>query len=173
MILARYVDRPPGALRFDYGAHGKPALPGSPVRFNLSHAGGIALCAVALDRDVGVDVEQVRALPDLARIARRFFSPSEADALAGLPRAEREAAFFTCWTRKEAYIKALGRGMAVPLDGFAVSFDPGAPARLVWTTLDDRGPACWSLRDLDAGPGYAAAVMVEGPAALRCWQLPD
>jgi 4'-phosphopantetheinyl transferase len=142
------------------------------VRFNLSHAGRIALCAIALDRDVGVDLERARPLPDLARIARRFFSPSEADRLLRLPQVQREAAFFTCWTRKEAYVKALGRGMAVPLDGFAVSFDPGAPARLVWTTVDARGPACWSLRDLSAGPGYAAAVMVEGPAALRCWQWP-
>jgi 4'-phosphopantetheinyl transferase len=173
VLLGRYLNEAPAALRFDYGARGKPMLAGSPVRFNLSHAGGIVLYAIALGRDVGVDVERVRSLPDLARIARRFFSAWEADTLLRLPGGEREPAFFRCWTRKEAYVKALGRGLAVPLDAFDVSFTQGDAARLLRTTVDERGPERWSLSDLDPGPGYAAAVIVEGSAAPRCWRLTD
>ncbi len=173
VLLGRYLHEAPAVLRFDYGERGKPTLAGSTVQFNLSHAGGIVLYAIALGRDVGVDVERLRSLPDLARIARRFFSAWEADTLLQLPAAERERAFFTCWTRKEAYVKALGGGLAVPLDAFDVAFAPDEPPRLLRSTVDARGPACWSLVDLVPEPGFAAAVMVEGHAAVRCWRWTD
>ena len=166
-ILAPYTGVPAAALRFRYGPRGKPALdgpsrPGS-VRFNLSNSHELALVAVARGRELGVDVEWTgRTLSDAEHIAERFFSPAERAALRALPAALRLDGFYACWTRKEAFIKALGDGLALPLDAFDVSLAPGAPAAL----LAGRGPAAdvarWELHALDAGPDYAAALVVEG-----------
>jgi 4'-phosphopantetheinyl transferase len=178
-ILARYLDRDPRALRFVASALGKPSLvPESggegrapDLRFNLSHSGEIALCAVALGREVGVDVEQVRADMATDALAERVFSSRELAALRSLEGTARAEAFFRCWTRKEAYVKARGAGLALSLQSFEVSFGPGEPPALLGNVTDPDETQRWTLLELAAGPGYAAALAVEGrELRLRCWQ---
>jgi 4'-phosphopantetheinyl transferase len=173
-ILSRYLDLSPEALRFDYSVHGKPFLPGeldgARLRFNLSHSHGLALCAVASRREVGIDVEYQR--PELAdeSIAERFFSAREITTLRLLPSSLQRAAFFACWTRKEAYMKAVGRGLTIPLDRVEVTLAPGETVALLSTEGGPADAGRWSLRELEPGAGYAAAVVVEGHDwQLRCW----
>src|SRR5262249_7235080 len=116
ILLGHCLNAPPESIVFAYGAKGKPSLAApSRVRFNTSHSGDLALFAATLDCELGVDIEHARAMPDLEEIATRFFSAEEKSDLLALPPDQREAAFFRCWTRKEAYIKAIGDGLAVPL----------------------------------------------------------
>ena len=170
LILARYLGgADPAALCFSTGAFGKPALAGAP-QFNLSHSDALALCAVARTR-VGVDVERIR--PDFATddIASSHFSRHENAALRAVPPAQRSAAFFACWARKEAYIKARGEGLSLALDTFDVSLSPGETAAIVGTRPDPAEARRWSLSSLDVGRSYAAAVVLEGElACLGCWQ---
>ena len=178
-VLADCLGLRPAAVRFSYSSAGKPALdpalaPGSraTLAFNLSHSHELALIAVTHGRELGVDIEYHRELPDLMDIARRFFSPREAARLLALAPAEQPDAFFRCWTRKEAYLKARGDGIVGGLDRFDVSFEAGAiPAIL--STLDDPSEAArWSLLDLVPAPHYAGAVAVTGPRpelALSNW----
>lgn len=171
-ILSRYLAQPPTALRFSYSAHGKPALADqpAPLAFNLSHSGELALLAVSLGPTIGVDVEQVRSMPDAEQIAERFFSARENAVFQTIPAAQRDDAFFNCWTRKEAYIKALGEGLSHPLDSFDVSLRPGEPAAL----LAIRGAATtadWSLHAFSPAPTYLAAVVMPGRVTqLAFWQ---
>lgn len=165
MILGSYLDSDPSLLSFHYGPRGKPSLAGSPLEFNLTHSAGLALCAVALGRRLGIDVEALRPLPDAAAIAERFFSDAERRALRSVTEAQRTLAFFQCWTRKEAYIKAIGEGLSMPLDRFDVSLLPGEPARLLAVAGDPDAPRRWTLHDLDPGPGLVAAIAVEGPCS--------
>ena len=172
-LLGRYLQLEPKQLQFSYGAWGKPALDGefreSRLRFNMSHSHGVALYAVTEGREIGIDVEHVR--PDFAsdNVARRFFSPFEVDVFSELPEDDRVAAFFRCWTRKEAYIKATGRGLSQPLDGFDVSLGPAALLR-----NEDGAPERWTMIDFEVGPGYAGALVVESPVAkIRYWDADD
>lgn len=147
-ILARYARCEPDVLVFRAGPHGKPALawPVEDIPFNLSHTGGLALLAVAGNGRVGVDAETVRPEIEVADLSRRFFAPTEAAEILALSADVRLAAFFTCWTRKEAFVKALGGGLSVPLDRFHVSVRSEQPARLLW--LEGESPingACWML----------------------------
>jgi 4'-phosphopantetheinyl transferase len=177
-ILGRYLGVPPGNLAFAYSSHGKPALPNGAgvrdLRFNVSHAGGLALVAVALGREVGVDIERVREDFATEEIAGRVFSPAELAAIRVLPAAARCAAFFNCWTRKEAYVKARGEGLSLPLHRFDVSVAPGEPAALLATAENSCEASRWSLRELQPGPGYVASLAVEGHSwRPRCWQWPE
>nr|QEO74501.1 4'-phosphopantetheinyl transferase [uncultured bacterium] len=169
-ILSLYVGLPPGRLRFGYNAFGKPELIGAPgetgVRFNLSHAGGLALYAVAAGWEVGVDIEVVSEGVPCEELSERFFSRRERAALLALPAGDRRRAFFECWARKEAYIKGRSEGLSLPLDSFDVSQASGAPAVLLATRDDRPGAARWSLRELAAGPGYAAAVAPRAAAGV-------
>jgi 4'-phosphopantetheinyl transferase len=176
-ILSRYLGLEPGVFRFSYGPFGRPGL--IPIAglsghraldFNLSHSGGFALFAFAQSRKVGVDLERTGKDVEWEPMAERFFSARERAALRALPPDVRRRAFFTCWTRKEAYVKAQGQGLSLPLDSFDVSVVPGERARLL-ATRDDPGEAArWVLRDLAPGPGYVAALAVEGAGwELRCW----
>jgi len=166
-------------LAFDYSARGKPSLArpfaAEDLRFNLSHADGLALYAIARGREVGVDVERVRPLPDAEHIAARFFSPREQAALRSLPAVERAAGFFACWTRKEAFLKATGDGLARRLDAFDVSVVPGLPARLERVEGDPREAGRWSLAEVRPAPGYVGAVAVAADrTCLPCREwLPD
>ena len=176
VILGRYLNAEPGHLRFCYSPLGKPSLSRGfgreTLRFNLSHSDGLALYAVTLGREVGVDLERLH--PDLAdeQIAQRFFSPHEVAQLNSLPPNLRQEAFFNCWTRKEAYIKARGEGLTLRLDQFDVSLAPGEPAALLDTKDDPQEASRWSLRELVPGPGYVAALAAEGYNwQLRCWEL--
>jgi 4'-phosphopantetheinyl transferase len=175
-ILSLYTGTPPKLLEFSYNAFGKPKLTGAHaetrIRFNLSHAGGLALYALAAGREVGVDIEFVREDVPCEDLAASFFSRREVAALLALPACERRRAFFDCWTRKEAYIKARGKGLSLPLDSFDVSLAPGEPASLLWTREESEA-AGWTLRELTTEGGYRAAVAVEGCGSrLRCWSWP-
>jgi 4'-phosphopantetheinyl transferase len=175
MILGRYLGTEPDRLRFSYTYYGKPALEkefeGESLRFNLSHSHGLALLAVTRDRELGVDIEWIRAGIVDEQIAERFFSEKEVGVLRGLPRDLQDQAFFNCWTRKEAYIKAKGEGLSMPLAIFDVTLVPGEPAALLETRGDPPEAARWSLRELITAPGFAAAIAVEGDDwGLRCWQ---
>jgi 4'-phosphopantetheinyl transferase len=170
-ILARYLRVPPGRVQFNYSPYGKPALAAefaaAHLSFNVSHSHALALFAIARGRALGVDVEYLRAAVAVREIAERFFSANEVAAFCALPAAQQPSAFFDCWTRKEAYIKARGEGLSFPLAEFDVSLRPHEPAALLCVRGDEREAARWSLRALDVAPGYAAALVAEG----RDWQL--
>lgn len=173
-ILGRYLGLAPRELRFAYNPYGKPGLSGehgvNNLRFNLSHAGGVALCAVARGREVGIDVELPRAEFAGMDVAERFFSRAEVEALRARPGDARVVTFFNCWTRKEAYIKARGEGLSHPLDTFTVSLAEDAPAALLSTEKDPAEAGRWTLMELPLGGGYVAALAVEGGvAALSFW----
>lgn len=162
-ILSRYLGQAPLEIRFECNPHGKPYLAGgSAIRFNLSHSHGLALVGVARGREVGVDVEQFRPGVLEHGIAERFFSPREVAALRALPAGEQPAAFFRCWTRKEAYIKAKGRGLAIRLSDFDVSLAPGGAACLLRSLGEPDDEPAWSMWDIDPGPGYAGCAMAQG-----------
>jgi len=163
-VVARYLETQPEALRFVYGAYGKPGLASEHgLRFNLSHSNEVALLAVTLDAELGVDVEHIRADFASEDIARRFFSRAEVETFNALPKEEQVAAFFRCWTRKEAYIKAIGKGLSQALDAFDVTLAPGAAPEL--TRAEDDDVSRWLLRDIHVGEGYAGALVVERPVA--------
>lgn len=160
-LLSKYLDAPPARIAFSYNQQGKPRItPAGCLQFNLSHSGALAACAVAADCDIGVDVEQIRQMPDLFDIARRFFSPEECSDLAVVPIEQRGLAFFNCWTRKEAFIKAVGGGLSIPLDSFRVSLLPGEPACLISNRADDARR--WNIHEFDAGTGYRGALAYDG-----------
>ena len=177
-ILSRYVGIEPGQLRFCYGPQGKPQLVGETggeaLCFNASHSHELVLYAITRGREIGVDLEYMhRDLADV-EIAERFFSPREIAALRALPADVQREAFFTCWTRKEAYLKARGDGLALRLDQFDVSLAPGEPAVLLSTNDDPQEASRWSLQELNPGPGYVATLAVEGRDwQLKCWQWKD
>lgn len=177
-ILGGYLGASADSLRFSYGAHGKPELEApneSDLRFNLSHSHRVALLAVTAGRAVGVDIEGVQRDVGDEQIARRFFSPAEVTVLLSLPEAQRRAAFFRCWTRKEAYLKARGDGIYYGLQHFAVTLAPELPAALISNTLEPAEVPRWSMAAVPVPPGYEAAVAVEGTGwELHCreWRHP-
>jgi 4'-phosphopantetheinyl transferase len=166
-ILRRYLDVDAGTILFEYARHGKPALsekqnPGE-IRFNLSHAEELAVCAITTGRAVGIDVEYIpRSLSDADKIAKRFFSKQESDAFLKLPEAQKREAFFNCWTRKEAFIKAIGEGLTHPLHQFEVAFLPGETPALLDTRPDPREAEKWMLSSFIPAENYIGAVVVEG-----------
>jgi 4'-phosphopantetheinyl transferase len=174
-LLGAYLDRDPRRLRFCQGPQHKPALihdvPGESIRFNVAHSADLALVAVAREREVGVDVERIRADLPIEELAYQVFSPREIATLLSLSGEARVRAFFAGWTRKEAYVKALGTGLARALEAFDVSLAPGEPARLLADRDEPAATARWSLRDLTVGVGYAAALAVAGTDwRLSAWQ---
>jgi 4'-phosphopantetheinyl transferase len=154
-LLGRYVGTRPGQIRFAYNAFGKPELSpefGSRLRFNLSHSADLALIAITTEAGIGVDLEYIRPQPDNVEIARCFFSAAEVDRLNRLPSHLYPQAFFSCWTKKEAYMKARGEGLAIPLTSYSVPLTG------------------WSLYTLQPAPGYIGALVVEGrDRRLRQW----
>ncbi len=165
-LLGRYLGLRPERLRFAVAAHGKPFLeagPGEPtLRFNLSHSDEVVLLGLGTEARFGVDVERIHPRASLEQIARRFFSPREVAALRGLAPELKTRAFFSCWTRKEAYVKALGEGLSHPLKSFSVSLAPDEPAALLESSSGRAGESWW-LEDVSPAPGYAGAVASEGP----------
>ena len=174
-ILSRYLDRDPDQLRFCYNAYGKPSLTeetsAEGICFNLSHSHEMALYALTRGREIGVDIEYFRPDVEAEKLAERFFSPREVAVLRALPEHLRKEGFFNCWTRKEAYIKAEGQGMSIPLSTFDVSLTPGEPAALLRTQNHPQETSRWSLQALNPAPSYAAALAVKGHDwTLKCWQ---
>jgi 4'-phosphopantetheinyl transferase len=171
IVLGGYANSNPATLQLQYAANGKPSLLRSAaqdaVEFNVSHSGEIAMLAFARGRALGVDVEYLRDNFDHEAIARRFFSEQEQSQLTALPRGERHHGFFRCWTRKEAYIKAEGVGLSLPLHQFDVSLKPGDTNALLATRPDGNEATKWSLQEIPAADGYVAALCVRGHG----WQL--
>ena len=164
----------PERVTFRLSAKQKPSL-GPPhaksgILFNVAHSGELALVAFSRKREIGVDVEQVRRDVDIEGIARRFFSPHEQKQLADVPAKGKIDAFFRCWTRKEAYVKAKGEGLWLPLDQFDVCVAAGADNALLATRPDESDAARWTLREVAVDSGYVAALCVAGhDFRLRDW----
>lgn len=162
-LLASYLGRSPGEIVFEYGARGKPSLrapAGSGIEFNVSHTDGLAAFVVTIGRDVGIDVERIHTDFDAQKLAERFFSPAERDFLRGLAAQDFYRMFFRCWTCKEAYIKACGEGLAIPLDQFDVALADGQAAAITSTRPDPAEAEKWILHRLTVKSGYAAALAV-------------
>lgn len=176
-ILGRYLNIAPADICFEYALHGKPQLAAihvlpQPLYFNLAHSEEIALIAVTGIGAVGIDVERIRPAYPSEQVARNFFSPGEIGRLGKLPAHEYDHAFFHCWTRKEAFIKATGQGLLLPLDQFEVSLPHEESATLLRTDWNPDEAANWSLHQLEAGAGYAASLAVRGhDFQLKCWTL--
>jgi len=173
-LLGKYLGIMPTSIEFQYSEHGKPYLDPAPnsasIGFNISHSHGLALLAFAVNRQVGVDVEQIRPDFGTLEIAQRFFSAAEVQALLAQPPEHQAECFFNCWTRKEAYIKAIGEGLSCPLHRFDVTLSMDQPARLLATRVPSQDASQWSMHNLDVGPGHKAAVIAEGDDwTLKCW----
>lgn len=180
-ILRRYIDLRADAISFEYEKHGKPILVerlnSRNISFNVSHSEEMAVFAVTCNHAVGVDIEFVpRSLSNPDKIAKRFFSPAESDALLQLPEKMRREAFFTCWTRKEAFIKAIGEGLTHPLHQFEVAFLPGESPALLHTRPDTAEAEKWTLSAFVPAENYIGAIVVEGQKpnfAYWQWQGKD
>lgn len=168
MILAEYLNVGPQEVLFSSAAGVKPQLDtrfsGAGIQFNLSHSSELALLAVAKGARVGVDIEWIKPEFPTDEVATRFFSAAEVAVLNTLPADERVEAFFSCWTRKEAYVKALGEGLSVPLDSFDVAFGSQSAAALVRVRDNPGELSRWSMYDLNVPKDYKAALVVEGNA---------
>ena len=172
-LLGTYLGIEPGSLEFTYGPHGKPALAASApsLHFNVAHSEDLVLIAVTPNGIVGVDVEQIRSLPDFQELVARFFSPHESSRFRSLPPEQKAAAFFNLWTRKEAWLKATGEGITDLLNQVEVSFLPSEPAGLVQLPQAYRNTMPWSLYELAPKPGFTGALAIAGDAsAIRCWR---
>ncbi len=175
-ILSHCLGSPADQLKFEYNEFGKPGLAAGlypPLQFNVSHSGELVLVGLTLGRTLGVDVERMKKEMASQQIAARFFSTNECRALAALAPDLRCAAFFACWTRKEAYLKARGDGLSLPLDVFDVAFVPGEAPRLLETRHDPAEAGRWTMDAFNPGHGCKAALVVEGSGwKLKCWDWP-
>ncbi|HEU4522655.1 MAG TPA: 4'-phosphopantetheinyl transferase superfamily protein [Thermoanaerobaculia bacterium] len=159
-LLSARLGVSPARVDLVAGANGKPEVRGSGVRFNLSHCEDLAVYAFS-SHEIGVDVEAIRPMPDVDAIASGFFSRREREAFSRLRPSDRVVGFFNCWTRKEAFFKALGSGLDARLDAVDVSFEPGQPARIV-RVGDTPGEDCnWTLESFQPAPGFVAAVVAQ------------
>jgi 4'-phosphopantetheinyl transferase len=177
-ILSNYLNAEPSLVKFCYSETGKPAVAASSkadsMRFSLSHSEGIALYAFTRDTKIGVDIEYIRAISEMDQIADHFFSAKENAVFRDLPESLKKDAFMICWTRKEAFIKAIGDGLSYTLDKFEVSLRPGEPSRLRYIEGNSPAVSVWFIQDLMAGSKFAAAYAVEGKAhQVHCYQWPD
>jgi 4'-phosphopantetheinyl transferase len=175
-LLAIYLGTRPERVVFTYGPRGKPFLGpemGAPaLQFNLSNSNELAVVGFVLGPEIGVDLEYLRPMPDCEQIAERFFSHSEREVLRGIPAAGKEEAFFNCWTRKEAYLKAVGEGLAAPLDSFDVTLASGEPPRMLALEGNAERAACWSFHHLRPADDYLGAVAIEGGSwKLETWAI--
>ena len=172
IILSYYQPTLPEQIRYRSGEYGKPALayPQTSLEFNISHAYELLVVAITAGSAVGVDLEHIRPLDDFEAIAQRTFSVSENEALRAVPETQRLESFFRCWTRKEAFIKAIGQGLSYPLDQFNVSLRPDEPAALLSVERDPGAAARWSMHAFNPEPGYVAALVVAGHLTdLKFW----
>ncbi len=173
-VLSHYAPADPRQWAFDRNPHGKPSVAfepgcsGPPLKFNLSHTDGLVVCLVARGCEVGVDVEDGSRAADFLGLARRFFATAEAAVVESLPDAERPAAFYRFWTLKEAYIKARGLGLSIPLASFAFTLRDDQPPHIAVADPGDDDPARWQFRELRFGQRHQVAVALRRP---REWPL--
>jgi len=171
-LIGKYLRCPANVVQFKTGRYGKLSLldDGDPLRFNLSHSHGLALYGFCVGREIGIDTEKIRVGFAGEGVAERYFSATEQRELAELPEELRDTAFFLCWTRKEAYLKAHGDGLQIALDSFDVSLRPSEPA-----TLRSADSGRWSLRSFRPAPEFVAAIIVEGEIrSMHFWSAaPD
>jgi len=160
LFLANYLNAQAREIRFDYGQQGKPRIHDAGLEFNISHSESIALMAFSRECEVGVDVEIIRPMADLDGLAQRFFHPAEVAELRSLAPEAQQEAFFVCWTRKEAYLKAGGEGLSIPLDSFRVTLSDSP--QIVVTKNEQRSRRACRLWDLSSRPDYAAALAYRG-----------
>jgi 4'-phosphopantetheinyl transferase len=172
-VLARYLRKPAHRLRFRRDRFGKPSLAHpTDVTFNMAHADSVALIAVTTGRPVGVDVERVTPLDDAFDVAEICFAPAEQRVLHAVPAGQVSDTFFNCWTRKEAFIKAVGTGLSAPLKAFEVSLEPDTPARLCRVSGSARVAASWTMHALHPAPGYVGALAVRRTnVRVTTWQV--
>ncbi len=176
-VLSRVTGLDASGLDFSYGDHGKPYLDinraGKNIAFNVSHSHGMALVAITLGGRLGVDVEKIRPELDWLDLAERYFSASEYQALSKCPNDSSLMSFFTCWTRKEAFVKAVGDGIARGLSEFDVSIDPDESAGLLNIRWQGEDAAEWSIKNIPIHGDYVAALAVDRPDCLvRLWHAP-
>jgi 4'-phosphopantetheinyl transferase len=166
ILLAHYSHCEAGQLRFEYTPTGKPFLAshsdGQGLCFNLSHSHELILYAISKNRRVGIDLEHIRPISEMEQIAASNFSDEENKQLNAMTQDRKLEAFFNCWTRKEAYIKAIGDGISFPLQQFDVSLKPGEPARLLRIFGSEQEATRWSMVELRPADGYTAALVIEG-----------
>jgi 4'-phosphopantetheinyl transferase len=160
-LLGRYLNCAPSEVRFGYSSYGKPELSGETLRFNVAHADDVAVIGLTEHDRLGVDVERLRELRDVDGVARSVFSERELEAFRALPVSSKTQGFFNCWTRKEAFVKAVGEGLSHPLDVFDVTLRPGDQARLLELQGSTTRAGRWSLFDLSPAEGWVGAVAVE------------
>jgi len=158
-LLGRYLGVAPQSIRFKYAPSGKPALASTAdIEFNTTHSGNLAVFAFTVGCQLGVDLQQIAPLPEMQEIATRFFCEEEAADLISLPPSDRQHAFFCCWTRKEAFVKATGDGLSTPLDDFRVTLRAAEPASLIRIAQDKKAAESWTLHNLSLHAGYAGAI---------------
>lgn len=166
VILGRYLSVEPNRIQFDHGTYGKPRLASKfdsdRLEFNLAHSHNLAVYAFTRKRRIGIDLEKIQPLPNLEQISSQFFTSQESEKIQRLDGNARLLAFYHCWTRKEAYVKAIGNGLTHPLDQFQVSVEPTQPARLVRVKGQSQETARWSFKSFVPASGYVSALAVEG-----------
>ncbi len=174
-LLSGYLGQRPSSLTFVYGPKGKPDLAAEAERdlqFNVAHSGERVLIGITRRRPVGVDIEEMRPMPDAEAIASSFFSAVEAEALCSVDAQRKDETFFNCWTRKEAYIKAIGDGLSVPLDRFDLTLLPGEEAKMLRLDGDPAKAERWMLRHLQPASGYIGALAIEEHGlGIDSWEL--
>lgn len=178
MILAEYLAVAPQHITFSVNRFGKPSVvapkTADALSFNTTHSEGLALIAVGRSTQIGIDVERLRSDVEYEAIAARFFASNEAAALAALPPRDRIEGFFNAWTRKEAVVKALGRGLSIQLDSFEVSLRPGDPPVALRWNIPDTAPEAWRMHHLEPAPGYVGALVVDREATIYpCRRWPN
>ena len=180
-ILGHYLAVEPAAVRFGRNAHGKPMLAGEaqlPIALNLARSGGLGVYAFTSSHAVGVDLEEVREFPEMRAMAGNTFSRGERAALEAVSHEDFLAAFFRCWTRKEAFLKARGTGLLAALDSFDVEVVPDRPAALLRVSGDAAAPGQWTLLNLEPALGYLGALAVGAPTCqvtvrAGSWRSPN
>lgn len=171
IILSGYISVEPSKIRLEIGQHGKPGLSRkihSPsIEFNISHSNKLMLFAFARSRRVGVDIEHVRPFPELAHLVNRYFTERESSAIRSISKQQRTSSFFSGWTRKEALLKAIGKGLQIPLNTFEVSLDPSEEEPRLSLPQNFKEEAQWRLISFSPEEDYIAALAVEG----RDWKI--
>jgi 4'-phosphopantetheinyl transferase len=177
-LLGRYVGIEPRNVQLLYGPHGKPSVATcNRISFNTSHSGGMVLYGITRGCEIGIDIELVRPLPNMNEIAQQFFCSEEISEFMSLPALNRELGFYRFWTRKEAYVKAVGRGLSLPLNSFRVTLAPARDARLLHQhrNTDIGALKPWTLGDIELSGPYVASLVYqdcERPLRLTCLEEP-